>query len=300
MHYRARSYDPRVGRFAQKDPKLSESLERHYSYSALRPTQLGDPSGEIVVFVHGIGTSQSRNKIGAVVEGMNERWKHLGKAEQHVIHFLYGPANIWDPNDQNSTRNIEAAKKLKERVDLLTVERDRLAGAGKSRREPIFVLAYSNGAIVTTFALQYGMTVDGVVFIGAALENDYDLSDLDRRTPFIRNVWSTSDGTTAWCDGAGYQGFSDAVRKNAPYLSDVELPNVKHSIDDSSKTACMSPDKLRPLWRNRRNPRSIEWMTALLGADYYAPYFQTDVGTLSAEYTRKSGLQLSEYESGIK
>ena len=49
MHYRARSYDPRTGRFIQKDAPGRLKTERHeYSYAANEPIQSGDPLGRAV------------------------------------------------------------------------------------------------------------------------------------------------------------------------------------------------------------------------------------------------------------
>ena len=46
MHYRARSYDPMVGRFTSRDPVLNSNL---YFYADNDPVNLTDPTGEYVV-----------------------------------------------------------------------------------------------------------------------------------------------------------------------------------------------------------------------------------------------------------
>lgn len=48
MHFRARSYDPRLGRFIQMDPLLSKnsSITRTYAYADHSPTALTDPLGQ--------------------------------------------------------------------------------------------------------------------------------------------------------------------------------------------------------------------------------------------------------------
>ncbi len=46
VHYRARSYDPRIGRFVQRDPAESSGGKNRYSYVDGKPTQLLDPTGE--------------------------------------------------------------------------------------------------------------------------------------------------------------------------------------------------------------------------------------------------------------
>jgi len=45
MHFRARSYDPRLGRFIQKDPLSEERLRRTYTYGLNNPVSAKDPSG---------------------------------------------------------------------------------------------------------------------------------------------------------------------------------------------------------------------------------------------------------------
>jgi RHS repeat-associated protein len=45
MHFRVRSYDPRIGRFVQKNLALLNRIAEHYVYVRARPTWLTDPSG---------------------------------------------------------------------------------------------------------------------------------------------------------------------------------------------------------------------------------------------------------------
>lgn len=50
MHFRARSYDSRTGRFQQRDPITSNRPTEHYRYAANRPTKLTDPTGRKISF----------------------------------------------------------------------------------------------------------------------------------------------------------------------------------------------------------------------------------------------------------
>ncbi len=58
MHYRARSYDPRIGRFAQPEPVTSRRIEEHYAYVSGQPTALIDPSGLQAAKVTDLGKTQ--------------------------------------------------------------------------------------------------------------------------------------------------------------------------------------------------------------------------------------------------
>jgi len=46
MHFRARPYDPRTGRFLGKDPILSRRALSHYLYASNNPVMRTDPLGE--------------------------------------------------------------------------------------------------------------------------------------------------------------------------------------------------------------------------------------------------------------
>ena len=45
MHYRARSMDPRIGRFLEREPEIPVRVEGHYQYASSSPTNLVDPTG---------------------------------------------------------------------------------------------------------------------------------------------------------------------------------------------------------------------------------------------------------------
>ncbi len=45
MHFRARSYDPRTGRFLERDPILTNLVEKHYTFVSNAPTTGKDPTG---------------------------------------------------------------------------------------------------------------------------------------------------------------------------------------------------------------------------------------------------------------
>ena len=98
MHYRARSYDPRTGRFAQKDPLLQERTRQPYGYADLQPTMGVDPTGErtdvlnignsfVLVSYINIATDigsdadepENARKVGErLTKSIHERWNQNG------------------------------------------------------------------------------------------------------------------------------------------------------------------------------------------------------------------------------
>ncbi len=64
MHYRARSYDPRTGRFIQKDPLRRPKHARSYEYVSGNPASFVDPQGMYEVDVHFYMTYFLAAKVG--------------------------------------------------------------------------------------------------------------------------------------------------------------------------------------------------------------------------------------------
>lgn len=62
MHFRARSYDPRLGRFVQKEPILHERVAWTYTYASNRPTLGKDPWGTLSVI------AESPSPVGAGID----------------------------------------------------------------------------------------------------------------------------------------------------------------------------------------------------------------------------------------
>ena len=218
-----------------------------------------DPNGSVVIYVHGIGPSQHRLHSPWVHQGLKEGWFDNGKSYQALIHFVHGPTNFWDAWYQSTERNIKAADRLAALVRDLQNERRRL-----ECDEPIFIYAYSNGSIVTTLALEAGMQVDGVVFAGAALENDHDMTEALENTPFINSYWSKQDGSAGWADGAGRYGFANEYDG----LNDYERINIEHYYDDDERTASLV---------GRRRDGKSEWDSRYMAINDYSTDLSTDV-----------------------
>jgi hypothetical protein len=80
MHYRARSYDPRTGRFAQKEPILPKRVSQHYSYVGSNPLSANDPTGQNrIVISGGISDNPPRDKH-------DRNWKNfITAAELRIV-----------------------------------------------------------------------------------------------------------------------------------------------------------------------------------------------------------------------
>ena len=75
-HLRARAYDPRIGRFLQKDPQqghLRDPQSQHpYAYALNSPTHYSDPSGEVAAIQYvGLLNSGRWNSAGALIGFMH-------------------------------------------------------------------------------------------------------------------------------------------------------------------------------------------------------------------------------------
>ncbi len=66
MHFRARSYDPRIGRWTESEPILERRAKDHYVYVTNAPTSHRDPTGRIV----------ERNRV-ATLQGLADELNNL-------------------------------------------------------------------------------------------------------------------------------------------------------------------------------------------------------------------------------
>ncbi|MEZ6081480.1 MAG: RHS repeat-associated core domain-containing protein [Pirellulaceae bacterium] len=85
-----RWYDPRLGKFVSQDPiGFLGDDENLYGYVGNNAANATDPSGNIVIFVHGINT-ENDEEANAITVALNQYCDDNGIPRQEVIHFRYG------------------------------------------------------------------------------------------------------------------------------------------------------------------------------------------------------------------
>ena len=289
QYFRARYFDNTLGRFIGRDPL--GYVDGMGLYSGYFVPNGVDPSGELVIFVHGIGPTQHLDKSPLVYTGMIESWNKLGRPMQGFTHFKYGPATTADPALIQTERNINASIALKKMVDEISKIRDEISPCPEDR-EPIYIYAYSNGTIITYNALKMGMKVDGVIFAGSALYYRSHMVDAMKGTPWLINFHSDEDGTNAMINGAGRHGLVD--ERNG--VVNIPVSKVDHYIDDGLDTASDA---------GRVNGYS-EWDSRFMG-NSYGPLLNTNNNSLSngMNYAQPDGTSHSAsgyntWESGVK
>ncbi len=97
MHYRARSYDPRTGRFIQFEPRIAARVHEHYRYVSERPVDQTDPSGL------GIGAWKRIARILAY------KWstETANRAAKRLASELLDRLKAMHPNDPEAKRVLQ-------------------------------------------------------------------------------------------------------------------------------------------------------------------------------------------------
>ncbi|MCG3136945.1 MAG: hypothetical protein HJJLKODD_00783 [Phycisphaerae bacterium] len=197
-HYRRRTYQPLHGRFQQRDPAGYVDSGNLYEYVRGNPRNLADPTGRVVILIHGVNDPGAAWMNGAE-SSLIKYWKDKGECEQAVIKFKWGvprqdqsySSNVfwWSrensgqgglpwyaTDDVNTTRSggwteyerqymTEAVNRLKWVIDVLNQLRQDLKS-----QEPITVIAHSQGTILTLRALQEGAEIDNLIMMGSPLD----------------------------------------------------------------------------------------------------------------------------------
>lgn len=221
QYNRARYYDPTTGRWISQDPLgLGAGDSNLYRYVNNSPVDGVDPSGDIVIYIHGV--LDQGNWFQIMHGQMLTNWK--GADQQFGFQFdwrgLMPPggnpravtgrssiAGTWkQPSDKKAVDNL--MNFVKELQDLPSV---------KQRKEPIFIVAHSQGTMITLTALEKGMEVDGLVLLNSPLNINQDgRGDLQKA---LQNVatkatffWSPEDHVARLINGTMIKKFNQPIK----------------------------------------------------------------------------------------
>jgi RHS repeat-associated protein len=215
QYNRARWYDPAQGRWLSQDPiGFAGGDANLYRYVGNSPTNATDPSGRIIVWVDGIDTDKSNTHAESVANALRDFATKNGLAEQGFLYFDFPQAKRKDGSTTGSDYDKKVAAKLKKLLDAIQ--------AANNCGEPVYLVGFSNGTDIARLALESGAKVDGLVFLGSAVDRDTDLQKMMAGAGWFHNYWSESDyvaGTFA--DGMG----SRPLRENGK-IKNKSLPNV--------------------------------------------------------------------------
>jgi len=255
--YRARYYSPTLGRFISRDPIDYDGGMNLYEYVGGMAVGAVDANGWFTIYVHGVktgGTSQYETF-------RKEAYKSVsGKGPKHAAIDL-----VWAQKDGKTWYNplryasdsIGKRKKYTEGNSMWSYGMAGLqwAGVDKLKKtvkelraiiasdpclkgETINIVAHSQGTLVTLAALQEGMVVDNVIFMGSPMDKEIvedathntDIAAGAKNATSLVNLWSTSDDAVRPKGGIG--GYGLPKNKIAGKISDVELTGVDHTGDE--------------------------------------------------------------------
>ena len=262
MYFRARYYSGALGRFLSRDPLgFVDGMGLHRGYFGVSGI---DPSGLATIYVHGVGASSAGlsdftdkalkailPEKGCVTQlTFYMSWSFhtaKGKKDNAVTNAsdnigVRPPTGTWKSGLNTSGMSsqqwmgVDKLKKMVKKLKAIIKNDKNLKG------EKINIIAHSQGTLITLAALQEGMKVNDVVFMGSPMDLDADnlrepgnntdilagLSNADS----ITNLWSPQDRIAAGKGGIGGFGMPDVFKNTANLnrgLNDIALPNVTHA-----------------------------------------------------------------------
>jgi len=289
--FRARTLWPDLGRFGQEDPAGVFDHGNLYQSVLGDWTMNSDPSGEVVVMMHGI-KDDGAGWASGVAQAFGEQWDQTGADPgQDVINLVNqqwtGPQNVpgcnpgefclgnayWSLMKGHLDRDTRRAG---EKVALHMNQLRTILNASKTRiGEPIQVLAHSHGTSMLLAATQTSrkshpitMTwfrIQKAVMVGSDMKYSTNIGALLSVADAVFNFYSPHDEAVgiAVAPGGGGRGFHeprDFVRLKmlkAANLTQTELPGIRHTGDVFE-----------------RQHGSIPWMSRQLAMRYYSGIFE--------------------------
>ena len=122
-YYRARSMDPRTGRFLEKDSEIQERIEAPYSYVHDSPVSHRDPTGRLTILIHGGGgklmpPDTFYKKGSPSAKALGDELSKAGDVDDvwKIVSDPAGPKDVdkvftWSHGDTTSAR-VEAGAEL--------------------------------------------------------------------------------------------------------------------------------------------------------------------------------------------
>ena len=204
-----------------------------------------DPSGLVVILVHGVNTDAAWYK--RAISGLHSYWFYNSLKYQEIIEFTWGDecANggfkRWQggyPNyatdsvkgisstTPNREYMVDASKRLLHILRELNKEKTSV-----SSKEPIDVIAHSQGTILTLAALHSGGTIDNFIMQGSPLDvwnkGLIKNNDLEKAKSNIRgstyNYWSANDEWAYQKGGIGAHGDSLTKESTLSWITNREF-----------------------------------------------------------------------------
>ena len=293
-------YHARMGRFLQRDPLGHVDGMSTYEYVRSGPVQSTDPSGKVVIFVHGIKDDNVEDIGKHVYPELVKQWG--GGDQQALVHFIYKP-KVWTgpshlPGSDaavwglTSPVNQAAGRELARVITHLHQKRVEIREK-TGCDEGIHLILYSNGSNVGYHALTtHGASVTSVTKVGGSIRHDNDLTGMTRGSARTNIFWSPHDASATWyVDGIGYQGPD----RQYPRTTAVEVPRVFHSTGqgtnvnyrtiDSSNIDRQVTGAQRQLGFNTAADREARgattWLTRYMAAKHYSKSTKEDGIVLS-------------------
>lgn len=280
--FRARTLWPELGRFGQEDPRADPN-------NVLLPALVGrwsgltDPSGLVVVLVHGILSDGPW--AGEMSRALQDSWRTSGHLAQDVIRYVgrtRAGKEFGKGNALNAARGILDADTRHEGqrlASLLNRLQNLMRDSRYHKDEPISLIAHSHGTALLMAALpQLQLRFKALVFAGSDLNPYFNISEAFQKSEHVYAISSPGDLTTGAVAAAGAFGFYSS----AANFTQERVPDVQHFRTDSEAQRGV-----------------LAWMTAEMSRRFYARYTALDRGLSPGSDLRGEGWAWYQLYKGL-
>jgi RHS repeat-associated protein len=254
IYYRARYYDPSVGRFTQRDPIGLAGGVNSYAYVGGNPVGRIDPSGRDYFLVNGRQISGVRN----------EKWIQGGSDFDLMVQDLFRNETLrpftWSGGEPFGVRNgivFEAARRLARAIDMVP------------RDIPVRLFLHSDGGNVGAVASQIvNRPIDLVVTMGTPVRElrfskDNVLLGIAISSP--HDDAQTRGGNTFFVPFIGNVGSAGRERESFLNREDPRLPGHSiwqhHAVVEEIIGSIRASDPFHPAWRPQHADSSHSYVS---------------------------------------